>query len=71
MSKRKNQGLSLKREEKLLIKMFGQENEDLRESGIVKFCDRGLSQSLGVQMTVHRIPLICSPLVNQATQFAQ
>ena len=70
MSKRKNQGLSLKREEKLLIKMFGQENEDLRECGIVKFCDRGLSQSSGVQMTVH-IPLICSPLVNQAAQFAQ
>ena len=51
--------------------MFGQENEDLRECGIVKFCDRGLSQSSGVQMTVHRIPLICSPLVNQAAQFAQ
>ena len=64
-------GLFPKRKEKLLIKLFGQENEDLRECGIVEFCVRGLSQSSGVQMTAHIVPPICSPLVNQAVQFAQ
>ena len=38
-------GLFPKRKEKLLIKLLGQENEDLRECGIVEFCVRGLSQS--------------------------
>ena len=64
-------GLFPKRKEKLLIKLLGQENEDLRECGIVEFCVRGLSQSSGVQMTAHIVPPICSPLVNQAVQFAQ
>ena len=64
-------GLFPRRKEKLLIKTFGQENEDLRECGIVEFCVRGLSQSSGVQMTAHIVPPICSPLVNQAVQFAQ
>lgn len=54
-------GLFPKRKEKLLIKSLGQENEDSRECGIVAFCVRGLSQSLGVQMTAHTVPLICSP----------
>ena len=38
-------GLFPRRKEKLLIKTFGQENEDLRECGIVEFCVRGSSQS--------------------------
>ena len=41
-------GLFPKRKEKLLIKTFGQENEDLREYGIVEFCVGGLSQSSDV-----------------------
>ena len=64
-------GLFPRRKEKLLIKTFGQENEDLRECGIVEFCVRGLSQSSGVHMTAHIVPPICTPLVNQAVQFAQ
>ena len=57
--------------EKLPIKTFGKEKEDLQDCGIVEFCVRGLSQSLGVQMTALTAPLICSPLTNHAVQFAQ
>ena len=64
-------GLFPRRKEKLLIKTFGQENEDLRECGIVEFCVRGSSQSSDVQMTAHTVPLICGPLTNQAVQFAK
>ena len=64
-------GLFPKRKEKLLIKTFGQENEDLREYGIVEFCVGGLSQSSGVKMIAHTVRLICSPLTNQAVQFVQ
>ena len=73
ISERAKEKLDLfpKRKEKLFIKTLGQENEDLRECGIVKFCVRGLNQSSGVQMTAHTVPLICGLLVNQAVQFAQ
>lgn len=53
-------GVFPKIKEKLLIKTFGKENEDLQDCGIVEFCVRGLSQSLGVQMTALTAPLICS-----------
>ena len=60
-----------KRKEKLLIKTFGQENEQLKECDLVEFCVRGLSESSKVQMTAPAVPLICSPLKDQAVQFAQ
>ena len=37
----------------------------------MEFCVRGLSESSGVQMTALAVPLICSPLKDQAVQFAQ
>ena len=64
-------GLLSKRKEKLLIKTFGQENEELRECDVVELCVRGLSECSGVQMTALSVPLICSPLKEQAVQFAQ
>ena len=60
-----------KRKEKLLIKTFGQENEQLRECDVVEICVRGLSEGSKVQMTALAVPLICSPLKDQAVQFAQ
>ena len=60
-----------KRKEKLFIKTFGQENEQLRECDVVEFCVRGLSEGSKVQMTALAVPLICSPLKDQAVQFAQ
>ena len=60
-----------KRKEKLLIKTFGQEKEQLKEYAVLAFCVRGLSESSKVQMTALAVPLICSPLKDQAVQFAQ
>jgi len=60
-----------KRKEKLLIKTLGQENEELKECDVIAFCVRGLSESSKVQMTTLAVPLICSPLKDQAVQFAQ
>jgi len=60
-----------KRKEKLLIKTFGQENGQLKECDVVEFCVSGLSESSKVQMTALAVPLICSPLTDQAVQFAQ
>ena len=40
-----------KRKEKLLIKTFGQENEQLKECDLVEFCVGGLSESSKIQMT--------------------
>ncbi|KAK2546895.1 hypothetical protein P5673_033374 [Acropora cervicornis] len=73
LSERARAKLSLlpKRKEKLLIKTFGQENEQLRECDVVEFCVRGLSEGSKVQMTALAVPLICSPLKDQAVQFAQ
>ena len=60
-----------KRKEKLLIKTFGQEKEQLKECDLVEFCVGGLSESSKVQMTALAVPLIWSPLKDQAIQFAQ
>ena len=60
-----------KRKEKLLIKTFGRENEQLKECDLVEFCVTGLSEISKAQMTALAGPLICSPLKDQAVQFAQ
>ena len=60
-----------KRKEKLLIKMFGQENKQLKECDLVESCVGGLSENSKIQMTALAVPLICSPLKDQAIQFAQ
>ena len=60
------------RTEKLLIKTFGCKNEQLKECGLVQFYVKGLGVgSSTVQMTAHVVPLICSPLKDQAVQVAQ
>ena len=64
--------LSSIRTEKLLIKTFGCENEHLKECDVVQFYVKGLGvDSSVVQMTAHVVPLICSPLKDQAVQLAQ
>ena len=73
MSERAKAKLHLppRRNEKLVIKTFGQENKQLKECDLVEFCAGGLSESSKVQMTALAVPLICSPLKDQAIQFAQ
>ena len=63
--------LPAKRKEKLLIKTFGQENEQLTDCDVVGLCVRGLSETSNVQMNALTISLICSPLKDQAVRFAQ
>ena len=64
--------LSTMRTEKLLIKTFGCENEQLKECDAVQFYVKGLGvDSSTVQMTAHVVPLICSSLKDQAVQLAQ
>ena len=64
--------LSAVNSEKLLIKTFRQENEQLKECDVVEFCVKGLGEdSLTVQMTAHVVPLICSPLKDQSVQLTQ
>ena len=52
-----------KRKQKLLIKMFGQENEQLKECDLVEFCVGELSESSKVQMTALAVPLPLMPLL--------
>ena len=68
---RRKLNLSTVKTEKLLIKAFGQENEQLRECDVVEFCVKefGLESST-VQITAHVVPLIYSPLKGQAVQLA-
>ena len=64
--------LSAVKAEKLLIKTFGQENEQLKECNVVEFCVKGLSvDSSTVQMTAHVVPLIYSFLKDQSVQLVQ
>ena len=69
---RNKPNLSAVKTEELLIKTFGQENEQLKECDVVEFCVKGLGvNSSTVQMTAHVVPLICSPLKDQSAQLAQ
>ena len=63
--------LSAVKSEKLLIKTFGQENEQLNECDVLEFCVKGLGvDSSTVQMTAHVVPLICGALKDQSVQLA-
>ena len=63
--------LSAVKSQKLLIKTFGQENEQLKECDVVEFCVKGLGvDSSTVQMTAHVVPLICGALKDQSVQLA-
>lgn len=54
--------LSAMRTEKLLIKTFGYENEQLKECDVVEFYVKGFGvDSSTVHMAAHVVPLICSP----------
>ena len=74
MTERARNKLSLfaMRTERLLIKTFGCENEQLKECSVVEFYVKGLGvDSSIVQMTAYVVPLICSPVRDQAVQLAQ
>ena len=62
--------LPIVKTEKLLIKTFGNDTEQLRECDIVQFTVKGLKDDLMLYINAHIVPLNCSPIQNQAIQFA-
>ena len=48
--------------EKLLIKTFGDDSEQLRECDTVQFAVKGLNDDLMLYINAHTVPLICSPI---------
>ena len=58
------------RKEKLIIKTFGNENEELRECDIVQLCLRPLHDDLNIYLTAYSIPVICSQICDQPVKFA-
>ena len=56
--------------EKLLIKTFGDDSEQLRECDTVQLAVKGLNDDLMLYINAHTVPLICCPIQNQAIQFA-
>ena len=57
------------RKEKLIIKTFVNENEELRECDIVQLCLRPLYDDLNIYLTVYSIPVICSQICDQPVKF--
>ena len=53
----------------MLIKTFGDDSEQLRGSDTVQFAVKGLNDDLMLYINAHTVPLICSPIQNQAIQF--
>ena len=70
-SSRKKLGLPALKYGKLLIKTFGQENEQLRTSEVVELFVRGLDRNHEVPVTAYTIPLICTFLQDQGIEVAQ
>ena len=58
------------RKEKLIIKTFGNENEELRECDIVQLCLRPLHDDLSIYLTAYSIQVICSQICDQPVNFA-
>ena len=59
------------RKEKLIIKTFGNENEELRECDIVQLSLRPLHDDLSIYLTTYSIPVICSQICDQPVKFAE
>ena len=58
------------RKEKLIIKTFGNENEELRECDIVQLCLRPLHDKLSIYLTAYSIQVSCSQICDQPVKFA-
>ena len=56
--------------EKLLINSFSDDSEQLREYDTVQFGVKGLNDDLMLYINAHTVPLICSPIQNQAKRIA-
>ena len=57
--------------EQVLIKTFGNNDEQLHQCEVVQICLKGMNSDLSLYVTVYVLPTICSPLQNQAIEFAE
>ena len=57
--------------EQVLIKTFGNDDDQLHQCQVVQICLKGMNSDLSLYVTVHVVPTICSPLRNQAIEFAK
>ena len=58
------------RKEKLLIKTFGNECEQITDCEVVQLRVKPLYDDLSIYLTAYSIPVICSPILNQPVKFA-
>ena len=68
---REKLGVPTVKSEKLLIRTFDQENEQLQTSEVVELSVRGLDKNESIPVTAYTIPLVCTPLQDQSIEVAQ
>ena len=64
-------GLKPTARERLCIKTFGSDCDNLRTVDIVNLCLKNVDDDVTVTITAHVVPMLCSPLNYQAVQFAR
>ena len=57
--------------ERLCIKTFGSDYDNLQTVDVVNLCLKNVDNDITVTITAHVVPMICSPLNYQAVQFAR
>ena len=57
--------------ERLCIKTFGSDYDNLKTVDVVNLCLKNVDNDTTVTITAHVVPMICSPLNYQAVQFAR
>ena len=57
--------------EQVLIKTFGNDDEQVHQCEVVQICLKGMNSDLSLYVTSYVVPTICSPLRNQAIEFAK
>ncbi|KAK2548100.1 hypothetical protein P5673_031800 [Acropora cervicornis] len=64
-------GLKPLARERLCIKTFGSDYDNLKTVDVVNLCLKNANNDVTVTITAHVLPMICSPLNYQAVQFAK
>ena len=57
-------------QETLMIKTFGSETGQLQSRDLVQLCVQGMTSETCLYVNAYAVPIICSPLRNQAVNFA-
>ncbi|XP_074623953.1 uncharacterized protein LOC141881889 [Acropora palmata] len=57
--------------ERLCIKTFGSDYDNLKSVDVVNLCPKNVDNDVIMTITAHVVPMICSPLNYEAVQFAK